>query len=78
MVGLVLVMSETSKLAFHVLLQLPESKIYEHWLVHVAKDRDHGLYLSRVSERSKRLAFLYYLRWLRRVDVAPVGVEVPF
>ena len=71
-------MSETQKLAFHVLVSLPEDKIYEHWLKHVAKDRDHGLFLQHASERSKRLAFKYYLRWLKRVDVAPVGVEVPF
>ncbi len=61
---------------YNGLLALSEDKLYAYWLANVAVNYRYGLYLGRASERSKKLLFARWVRFMREYVALPVGSEV--
>ncbi len=69
--------SEEVQVRFRELLALSDAELYAHWLRNVAVNYWHGRYVVDSSERSKKLLFGRWKRFLQRYVEAPVGAEEP-
>jgi hypothetical protein len=59
------------------LLSLPEAELHAYWLSNVAVNYWHGSYLDRATERSKKMLFNRWKKFIAKYVTLPCGVDAP-